>query len=47
MILKTTKFDDVYIFVPEVHKDTRGYFYESYNSRFLKDKINSETCFVR
>ena len=47
MILKTTKFDDVYIFVPEVHIDTRGYFYESYNSRFLKDKINSETCFVQ
>ena len=45
MILKTTQFDDVYIFVPEVHKDTRGYFYESYNARFLKDKINSETCF--
>ena len=47
MILKTTKFDDVYIFVPEVYKDTRGYFYESYNARFLKDKINSETCFVQ
>ncbi len=47
MILKTTKFDDVYIFVPEVHKDTRGYFYESYNSRIFKDKINSETYFVQ
>tara|TARA_B100001248_G_scaffold257652_1_gene240556 strand:- start:524 stop:1057 length:534 start_codon:yes stop_codon:yes gene_type:complete len=47
MILKTTKFDGVYIFVPEVHKDTRGYFYESYNSRFLKDKINSEAFFVQ
>ncbi len=37
MPLKPTGFPDLYVFEPVVHKDDRGYFFESYNANTLRD----------
>ena len=39
MKIISTEFPDVYIFEPDVYRDTRGYFYEKFNSKKLKDTI--------
>ena len=36
----TTPINDVYVFEPEIYKDNRGYFFESYNKDlFVKNGI--------
>lgn len=37
MPLKSTGFPDLYVFEPVVHKDDRGYFFESYNANTLQE----------
>jgi dTDP-4-dehydrorhamnose 3,5-epimerase len=38
MNIETTPIKDLLIINPSVYNDERGYFYESYNQRFLRDK---------
>jgi dTDP-4-dehydrorhamnose 3,5-epimerase len=38
MNIETTSIKDLLIINPSVYNDERGYFYESYNQRFLRDK---------
>lgn len=38
MKIETTPIKDLLIINPSVYNDERGYFYESYNQRFLRDK---------
>ena len=38
MNIETTPIKDLIIINPSVYNDDRGYFYESYNQRFLRDK---------
>jgi dTDP-4-dehydrorhamnose 3,5-epimerase len=38
MNIQTTPIKDLLIINPSVYNDERGYFYESYNQRFLRDK---------
>lgn len=38
MNIETTPIKDLIIINPSVYNDERGYFYESYNQRFLRDK---------
>ncbi len=46
MKLKKTKFDGVYIISPEVFGDARGWFYESYNEKALRE-AGIKTRFVQ
>ena len=39
MKLGNTKFDDAFILEPNIHNDSRGYFYESYNQEIFSDKV--------
>jgi dTDP-4-dehydrorhamnose 3,5-epimerase len=38
MNIETTPIKDLIIINPTIYNDERGYFYESYNQRFLRDK---------
>lgn len=38
MNIETTPIKDLIIINPTIHKDERGYFYESYNQRFFREK---------
>tara|TARA_B100001093_G_C26466086_1_gene858544 strand:+ start:38 stop:571 length:534 start_codon:yes stop_codon:yes gene_type:complete len=47
MKLKKTQFEDVFILEPEIHEDSRGYFYESYNQKTFRDKVLQTVSFVQ
>ncbi|MEC8085477.1 MAG: dTDP-4-dehydrorhamnose 3,5-epimerase [Pseudomonadota bacterium] len=47
MKLENTKFDDAFILEPNIHKDSRGYFYESYNQEIFSDKVKKPINFVQ
>ena len=41
------KFDGPYIISPEIFKDNRGFFYESWNQKRLSDLLNKEILFLQ
>ncbi len=47
MKLGNTKFDDAFILEPNIHNDSRGYFYESYNQEIFSDKVKRSINFVQ
>ncbi len=47
MKLGNTKFDDAFILEPNIHNDSRGYFYESYNHEIFSDKVKRSINFVQ
>lgn len=38
MKIENTPLQDLYLFKPTVHQDSRGYFFESYNQQFFREK---------
>lgn len=38
MKIEYTPLEDLYLFKPTIHQDTRGYFFESYNQQFFREK---------
>ena len=40
MKINSTHLDDVLLITPEIHKDERGYFYESYNKKKFEELTN-------
>lgn len=47
MIVKETALDGCYIIEPTIHKDDRGYFYESFNKLKFEKVINETINFVQ
>jgi dTDP-4-dehydrorhamnose 3,5-epimerase len=47
MELIATKITDVLLLKPNVYKDTRGYFYESFNHRNFEDIVKKKINFVQ
>lgn len=41
MNILSTEFPDVYVFEPDVYRDTRGYFFETYNNKKFYDTIGN------
>lgn len=47
MKYKNLKINDVILFEPDVHKDNRGYFYESYNQKVFDEAIGFKVQFAQ
>lgn len=47
MIVKKTKLEGCYIIEPTVFKDSRGYFYESFNQKEFEDAMGQKINFVQ
>ena len=47
MIIHNSSIDGVFIIEPTVFKDSRGYFFESFNSKYFKEKTNIDINFVQ
>ncbi len=47
MIVKQTTLDGCFIIKPTIHKDQRGYFYESFNQKKFEELIGQKIDFVQ
>jgi dTDP-4-dehydrorhamnose 3,5-epimerase len=47
MIIEETKIKGCYVIEPQVFKDKRGYFFESYNMKVFNEKIGGDISFVQ
>ena len=47
MTIHNSSINGVFIIKPTVFKDSRGYFFESFNSKFFKEKTNIDITFVQ
>ena len=47
MKIVPTEISDVLLLEPQVYRDSRGYFYESFNQKVFQDKTGVSTAFVQ